>query len=508
MPRILIGLALLLVAGAARAHPANEAEQATLAQEVGTQYMVMQTSANEAAQQAFLRGLALLHSFEYEQAASAFQAAQAADPGFVMAYWGEAMTHNHPLWAEQDVAAARTVLARLGSTHAERVGKARNRREAQWLEAVDALYGEGSKEARDLAYLARMQLVFESDPADIDARAFYGLAILGSSPGGRQVPVYMRAAGVLEEGFITHPMHPGILHYLIHSYDDPVHAPLGERMAERYSMVAPGAGHAQHMVSHIFNALGNWAASERANINADAVVDRQRAASGQKPTNCGHYNEWLAYALMQQGKDARLIVGGCGAEAMADIASGTDQGVIGSWRTAGSSYADIATRWGIETGEWPAMLDWPHDRFLKARFDITYGQLLAARGNPGAAQAALDEMKRLQALLVAAIPAEMPDETEMPQWNARAIIQGTALVVLAEGDDARGLALLKEAAEGEAAMPEVFGPPAIKKPSWELLGEELLARGRKADAAEAFRKSLEFAPRRKLSLEGLAQSAD
>src|SRR3546814_19342521 len=99
---------------------------------------------------------------------------------------------------------------------------------------------------------------------------------------------------------------------------------------------------------------------------------------------------------MQQGKDARLIVGGCGAEAMADIASGTDQGVIGSWRTAGSSYADIATRWGIETGEWPAMLDWPHDRFLKARFDITYWQLLAARGPPGATPAPLYETNRVQ----------------------------------------------------------------------------------------------------------------
>src|SRR3546814_4475166 len=114
--------------------------------------------------------------------------------------------------------------------------------------------------------------MFEEDQTDLNARAFFGLAIRGSSPGWGQLQVYIGAAGVLEEGYITHPMHPGILHYLIHSYDDPVHAPLGERMAERYSMVAPGAGHAQHMVSHIFNALGNWAASERANINA---VDRK-----------------------------------------------------------------------------------------------------------------------------------------------------------------------------------------------------------------------------------------
>lgn len=499
MNRIMAGLAL-----GALALSAPSAAQAQ--DNVGVEYMVMRTSANAAAQKPFLFGLALLHSFEYERAAAAFQAAQAADPGFVMAYWGEAMTHNHALWEEQDRTAALAALGKLGATRAERAAKARHPREAAWLDAVETLYGEGTKEERDRAYRDRMEAIFAADPADIDARAFYGLAILGSSPGGRQVPVYMRAAGVLEDGFITHDHHPGILHYLIHSYDDPVHAPLGARMAERYALVAPDAGHAQHMVSHIFNALGDWAASERANVSAVAVVDRQRAAIGKKPSDCGHYNEWLAYALMQQGKDAGPIVHGCGDQAAAEIAEGRDYGTIGGWSSANSSYADIATRWGIETGEWPSTLDWPQDRFLKARFDIAYGQLLAARRDAAAAQAALAEMERVQALIVAAIPAEMPDEKEIPEWNARAIVQGRALVVLAQGDDAGGLALLEQAAEGEAAMPVAFGPPMIKKPSFELLGEELLARGRKAAAAAAFRSSLAFAPQRKLSLDGLAQS--
>lgn len=506
MRQFLIGAAALLIAAPAMAHAAQSAADDSAPEQVGTQYMVMKTSAAEAARQPFLHGLALLHSFEYERAAEAFRNVQAIDPGFVMAYWGEAMSRNHTLWAEQDRDQALAVLSRLGPTRQARAAKARNSREAQWLDAVETLYGEGAKEARDLAYLEKMQALFEGDPSDIDARAFYGLAILGSSHGGRQISTYMRAAGILEAGFMTHGMHPGILHYLIHSYDDPVHTPLGERMAERYAVVAPDAGHAQHMVSHIFNAAGNWAASERANINADAVVDRQRQAKGLPSTHCGHYNEWLAYALMQQGKDAGPIVRGCAAEARAEIDEGRDLGAIGGWSSANSSHADIAVRWGIESGEWPTMLDWPDDKFLKARFDIAYGQLLAARTDAAAAGAALNEMERLHALLIEAIPAEMPHETEIPGWNWRAIVQGRALVVLAGGDEAAGLAMLAEAAAGEAAMPTAFGPPMIKKPSYELLGEELLMRGRSMEAADAFRKSLELAPRRKRSLDGLARS--
>lgn len=134
---------------------------------------------NSAAQAPFQRGLALLHNFEYLMAAAAFREAQAADPGFVLAYWGEAMTCNHPLWAEQDAAAGRATLAKLGATPADRAAKVRSAREGQWLAAVEALYGNGTKIERDAAYADKMRLLFDADPNDIDARAFRALSIMG-----------------------------------------------------------------------------------------------------------------------------------------------------------------------------------------------------------------------------------------------------------------------------------------------------------------------------------------
>lgn len=157
-------------------------------------------------------GLFQLHNFEYDSAATAFRAAQQADPGNVMAFWGEAMTYNHPLWDEQDRDAALAVLARFGATPEIRAAKARTPREKAWLGAVEVLYGDGTKPQRDLAYLAKMRELLAADPTDIDARAFAGLATLGSSHGGRQIPIYMEAAAILEEGFMTHPRHPGVLH--------------------------------------------------------------------------------------------------------------------------------------------------------------------------------------------------------------------------------------------------------------------------------------------------------
>ena len=470
---------------------------------VGAEYMVMEHSGNEAASQHFLRGLALLHNFEYGRAAEAFEQARIADPDFVMAYWGEAMTYNHPLWESQDRERALEVLAKLGATPEERRAKAANEREAMWLDAVEALYGEGTKEERDHKYLAKMRLLHEADPSDIDARAFTGLAILGTSHGGRQVPIYMQAAAVLEPGFMTHQRHPGILHYLIHSYDDPVHAPLGERAAERYAQVAPDAGHAQHMVSHIFHALGDWEASETANINADAVVDRQRIAMGREPTFCGHYNEWLAYALLQQGKDASAIVDGCRAQAQAAIARGSDKR-LGFGEA--SSYSSIALWNGAATGDWPTSLEVEGDGFLLARFEFATARLLAGVGDEAPIRDALGEMRNLAAEIENVLAVEDPLNTYAVPWMTRQIAQGEALLEIAAGRRDEGLAMLEQAAEAEVVLPEVFGPPPMAMPSYELLGSALMALGRTDEAAEAFRKSLAFAPGRKTSLEGLAKA--
>ena len=231
-----------------------------------------------AAQSAFLRGLAQLHNFEYDDASAAFIQAQKADPGFAMAYWGEAMTHNHPIWMEQDVDAARKALEKLGPTPEARSGRAPTAREKAYLDAAEILYGNGTKNERDVRYAVAMRSLSEKYPDDADAAAFSALAILGTAHEGRDVPTYMRAAAILEELTCRYPAHPGAAHYLIHSYDDPAHAVLGLRAARRYSKIAPDAAHAQHMTSHIFIAMGMWDDVVAANETAVAVVNRGEPA--------------------------------------------------------------------------------------------------------------------------------------------------------------------------------------------------------------------------------------
>ncbi len=208
-------------------------------------------SGSVAAQPDFMRGLLLLHSFEFDAARESFRAAQAKDPGFVMAYWGEALSHNMPIWGEQDLEAARAVLQRLGPTREVRMSKAATERERGYLASVEALYDDGTKVERDASFNRALGELARKFPEDLDARSFYALSWLGLSGSTRDTANYMRAAAEAEAVYELNPRHPGALHYLVHAYDDPVHAPLGLRAARRYGKVAPAAAHAQHMPSHI-----------------------------------------------------------------------------------------------------------------------------------------------------------------------------------------------------------------------------------------------------------------
>ena len=454
----------------------------------------------------YAEGLYLLHNFEYDRAAAAFRRAQVADPANVMAFWGEAMTYNHPLWAFQDADKGRAVLARLGATLEARRARARNEREAAWIDAVEALYGEGDKLSRDRDYHARMMALHEADRTDVDARSFAALATLGLAHKGRDIALYMRAAALLEVGYATHPDHPGVLHYLIHSYDDPAHAPLGLRAARRYASVAPDAGHAQHMVSHIYLALGDWKAVEATNVQAMKVVNAERAAAGRQPVWCGHYNEWLAYARDQQGKDSAALVDNCRVQAMAELAQGQDPTALGAERSLFNNWATIAVRHGVDTGRWPSFDSIPAgNRNLLGRFNLAHGRLIAGRSDPQAASAALDDLRRYRTLILEALPSERPDDHESAAWLDRAVAQGEAVVALARGDRDHGLQLLVDAAKAEAALPQPFGPPILAKPSAELLGGEYLALGRKAEAGEAYRSALAAMPGRRASINGMAK---
>ena len=462
-------------------------------------------SGNQAAQAPFLRGLALLHNFEYGRAATAFREAEAADPGFAMAWWGEAMTFNHPVWMEQDQEAGEAVLAHLGGTREARLARAKTARERSYLEAVDLLYGTGTKEARDRLYSERMAGLFAAYPDDIDARAFYALSLLGLAHNGRDHVLYMRAAALLEEVFPTHQRHPGIVHYLIHSYDGPVHAPLGLRAARLYGAIAPVAGHALHMTSHIYIALGMWPEVEQANVRANAVVNGQMAARGKPPGHCGHYSEWLVYARFQREEDTNADIDACRTEGIARMQASPATGKLDPYRSLILSWADMATRRGIETGAWPAdPVPLPDGQYLETRFTLAYAALLASGRDLARVRAAHALLQSLEQPIVAALPQERPDDVDTARRVRVVLLQADGLEKMAAGNDAAGIAALRTAVEAEAAIPAGFGPPLIEKPSEELLGDALLRLGRFDEAAAAYAASLAAAPNRRLSVRGLA----
>ncbi|HEV8239833.1 MAG TPA: bacterial transcriptional activator domain-containing protein [Thermoanaerobaculia bacterium] len=461
-----------------------------------------------AAQPAFLRGLALLHDFEYEDAADSFQQAQKLDPGFAMACWGEAMTHTHPVWMQQDLEAARAALGKLAPTPAERAAKAPTERERDYLHTVEVLYGEGSKEQRDLDYAAAMAALHEKYPQDVDAAAFYALALLGTAHHGRDFATYMRAAAVLEDVFPAHPRHPGVLHYLIHCYDDSVHAPLGLRAARLYGAVAPDAGHALHMTSHIFVALGQWDDVITANERAMQVVDAQRHAKGEPPARCGHYASWLHYAFLQAGRtaDARRVMDGCHEEALGELrAAAKDASYDGV-----DSYAEMRLRHFVDSGTLAdGALKLPESGMAATRLSLAYADALAAAGKGGSPAKAREAAERLHAAASVVAAAAGSAGSGAATLGATADVmdrQIAALVSIREGKRDEGLVALAIAADKEDALPLSFGPPEVDKPSRELLGEELLAAGRAAEAKEALQTALARTPGRTAVLRALLQA--
>ncbi len=492
-----LGAALIAAAATAGAFAA--------APDLGTVHFP--NSGDPAAQEAFRRGVLLLHSFEYEDARDAFQEAQRIDPGFALAFWGEAMTFNHPLWREQDAAAAREALSRLAPTPAQRLARAPTERERDYLGAVEILYGEGSKEERDLAYSEAMGRMARARPDDLEARAFHALSILGTAQGVRDFGIYMKAGAVAEEVFAANPRHPGAAHYLIHSYDDPIHAPLGLRAARVYAEIAPAASHAQHMISHIHVALGRWEESVEANRKSFEVSEtrRKRKGLGVDALNY-HALHWLAYSYLQLGRfeDARAALD----------RMGTWAGESGSPRALWH-HAAMRAAWIVETEgrEAPAEIGGSGTQITGAAaglFATGYAAIL--RGDRDrAASAAEGIVARRDAAAAGHVCSQSSSgyqDTSKNDLHAADVMRRSlhALVALNRGDTDEAIRLLEEATSLEASMPLDFGPPVIVKPSHELFGEVLLKIGRPEEAAARFREALDRAPRRSLSLAGLARA--
>lgn len=460
------------------------------------------------AQQDFLTGLAQLHNFEYGPAAALFRKAQERDPGFAMAYWGEAMTYTHPIWMEQDLAAARAVLTRLAPTPATRLAKAATDREKDYLRAIEILYGDGDKESRDIAYASAMMALRDTYPDDVEATVLAALSLLGTSHQGRDFAIYMRAAAMLEPLFPSHPKHPGIAHYLIHSYDDPIHAPLGLRAAREYSKIAPDAAHAQHMCSHIFVAMGMWDDVVEAN-EAAVRVSGKVAAPNRPPAACGHYPFWLMYGYLQQGRvgPATTMMKQCHAVSA----------------PSPSGFVTLRSRYLIDTEDWTgevAALSLPlaqpgavltHE-FVTAFGAIRRGDLAAARAAHAKLQAsrrALEGQSANAGAAHAGMPGmSMPAGDVGPLGRARILDEEIAAMLrFAEGSADEAIAMLRKTAAFEETLPFEFGPPFIDKPTYELLGELLLAHNQPAAARAAFEKALSRTPERTAALSGLMIAA-
>jgi len=503
--RVVLALMLACCAGLAGAAP----------DKVGV--VSFENSGAKAAQADFLYGLAQLHNFEYDSAAEAFRRAQKADPGFAMAYWGEAMTYNHPVWFQQNQAAARAALARLAATPEERQAKARTAREKDYLHAVEILYGEGSKHERDRRYAQAMEALHASYPADVDATCFYALALLGTSDAGRHVPTYMRSAALMQEVFEHHPQHPGAAHYLIHSVDDAVHAPLGLRAARAYGKIAPEADHAQHMTAHIYLALGMWDETVRANEIALQVRYRQMLAKDAKARApvCGHYIIWLSYAKVQQGRmdDARGTIEHCAARLReANLASATaeqrqnyDNSLLGlaqmrsryiiDGKDAQDPIADMA----------PLMAQHKEAAMVWAVTDAWLA-LRSAPSQAGAADAAVARAREA----IGAVQSFKPSDAEVAPEHARYRIPAIDMAMLdgqlalRKGDRNGALALFRQAAQQEQSLEMDFGPPVLVQPANELLGAALLELKQPAEARKAFDAANALAPGRRAVRQGLA----
>lgn len=471
-------------------------------------------SGPRAAQEPFLRGVLLLHSFEYQDAAEAFREAQMLAPDFVLAYWGEALTNCHPIWQEENREAAQAVLERLAPTAAERAAKACDERERALLAAVEVLFGAGTRAERARLYCDAMAALHARCPADLEIAAFHALALLGTATQGRDVPTYMRAAAFAEEVLERAPDHPGALHYAIHAFDDPTHAPLGLRMARRYGVVAAAAEHALHMPSHIYVALGMWEDSVAANVAAAAAADTRRARKKLDVDARGfHSLAWLAYSHLQLGNTAEAE------HLLADMRR--DEREKSSKRTRThlvmmrAAHVVALSAWKDELARFEVALDELEPATACAELYVR-GRSALACGDVERARDALAAMAEHRGPLETLTPASgisanccsTPGRNYLPSRLAAQVmeLELSGLIARHAGASEDALTRLAGAAEKEDAMGFDFGPPAVVEPAHELLGHVLLDLGRADEAAHEFEAALQRARGRARSLEGLSSA--
>jgi tetratricopeptide (TPR) repeat protein len=463
-------------------------------------------SGSAAAQPAFTRGVLLLHSFEYDDAIAAFRQAQTADPTFALAYWGEAMCYNQPLWFNENADKARAVLARLGRTPEVRQAKVPTAREKGYLDAVELLFGLGDKTGRDRAYADRMAALSRQFPDDDEAAAFYALALLATIPSGHRNPDVSLKAGAIATAILKkNPEHPGAAHYALHAFDDGDHAAMGLEAARTYARIAPASSHARHMPSHVFLPLGMWdeaVASDESSFAAS--VDRVKRLGLSMAQADFHSLSWLHYEYLQQGRFAKARdVEETVRRALASAAqSGSHQHVeseIGrgfSSTSLKSELGSMRARRVVEGGSWPDLKGQGSFENIDELFAL--GVASVKLGDRARAEAAFEHL---------GTAARTAPDTDAREIAAIMREELDGLMRIAGTDKQGGLAALARAAGLEAKRPRPIARPYPIKPAGELYAEALLAAGDAMAAVTEFQKALARTRRRAAALLGLARAA-
>jgi len=458
------------------------------------------TSGSPAAQAHFLRGLAALHSFWYEEALEAFRESTKVDPDFMMGYWGEAMTYNHPLWSEQDIAAAREVIAKIKDT------PKLSDRERAYLNAVKLLYGDGDKRARDLAYSAAMEKIYRAYPEDLDAAAFYSLSLLGlMQPGEKGYRLQAQAGAIALAVYEKNPNHPGAAHYIIHAFDDPDHAILALPAARRYADIAPEAHHARHMPSHIFLQLGMWPEAAASNESAWESSDNWMKQKKLPPSVRDYHSlHWLLYAYLQQGRYNKAegllkLMKQVMAESTYDNKLRPDY--------YENNYANMAAAFIVETERWDLANElFPPSKPPGSSQDTPSG----GHGAHGSSQTPnttrYSNASRVLPPFIRALSAAVRG-SEVEALDGIRGLEVAALSATAKKDYNKAIALMKNATTLEEESGAPSGPPSLIKPTHELFGEILLKAGKPAEAITQFKTALLRQPNRARSLLGLARAA-
>ena len=456
-------------------------------------------SCNEAAQKQFVRAVALLHSFWYEEAEKTFSAVTQADSTCAMGYWGIAMSLYHPLWEAPNAAALQKGW---DAVEKAKAANPKTARERDYIAAIEAYYKDYDKRdprTRALSYEKAMEQVYLRNPDDREAAVFYALSLLGTAPPtDKTYANQKKAAAILDKVFAVEPEHPGVAHYFIHAYDSPALAHLALDAARRYSKIAPDSPHALHMPSHIFTRLGLWQESIASNL-ASAAAARKHGAVGDDL----HALDYLMYAYLQgaQDREAEKILQG-----IPVMTTATSTHFAGLYATAA-----LPARYAVERRRWseaasltlrPGILSGGRYSWTEANIHFARALGCARSGDIAGAKKGLQKLEELRDTLAQAKEKYWADQVEVQRRAA------AAWVARAEGKSDEALALVRSAADLEDANEKHPVTPGPILPARELLGDLLLELSQPANALREYETSLQTAPNRFNSLYGAARSAE